>query len=305
MSNFFNEVSEYDYYFKIVLEGTANTGKTRLIGQYSSGTFPEPDDYKATIGVEFSVRIVTFRDKKIKLQIWDSSGNVKYKSLDSPYFRGAKACIFTFDLNSEGSFESVKQRMEQTAKERYLSGVYIVLAGNKSDLPHAVTQEAIDRFLEEWKYKNPDFPIQRYIETSAKQNHNVSELFETTAAALLANLYQEPPKISPPEKQEPNAATLKAEFVEAFNERISDDRARYCGMYRFFVNSGIERRLDTVSLGTIILHAQSANNRSRDVCVALGWLTPNGEMSANAPAAIRRLNEIESSDDSNNPCTSF
>jgi Ras-related protein Rab-1A len=287
-------VPRYDYLFKLLLAGTAKTGKTSLLYQYADNTFPNPDVYKATIGIDFKVRTVPINGKILKLQIWDSAGEERFKSIARAYYRGAMTCIFNFDLNSVESFQGVKELMEQTVREHCSSNVYIVLAGNKSDLPHAVNPTDIVRFRQEWNDKNPDFRIQRYFETSAKNNHNVSELFETTAAELLANLYKDSSldKQEPRDKQEPSAQYLKTQFVQAFKEQISEDRAKFCGLFRFFAKSLMEPRLDNISLNNIIFHAQTANNRSREVCVKLGWLTPNGRIADNAPAAIRRLNEI-------------
>ena len=41
---------------------------------------------------------------QIKLQIWDTAGQEKFRNIISNYFRGAHAILLTFDLNNYDSF---------------------------------------------------------------------------------------------------------------------------------------------------------------------------------------------------------
>ena len=79
-----NESSEYD---KILLMGNSGVGKSSIIQRYMKKTFEE--SYKCTIGVDFLMKTLEIKGKTVKLQLWDTAGQEKYKSMVSSYYRGA------------------------------------------------------------------------------------------------------------------------------------------------------------------------------------------------------------------------
>lgn len=66
--------------FKVVLVGQSSVGKSSILLRFSQELFhPE---YQMTLGVEYAVRTVTTqKGNRIKLQIWDTMGQEKYKYL--------------------------------------------------------------------------------------------------------------------------------------------------------------------------------------------------------------------------------
>ena len=64
---------------KIVFVGDPATGKTSLMKRIVDNEFNP--DYDATIGVDFFTKVVSYRENVFKLQLWDSAGQEKYKSL--------------------------------------------------------------------------------------------------------------------------------------------------------------------------------------------------------------------------------
>ena len=66
----------YDHLYKLVLIGDSNVGKTSIIKRFANGT--HVPDVPNTIGVDFSLKTIDIREKKIKLHIWDTSGQVIY-----------------------------------------------------------------------------------------------------------------------------------------------------------------------------------------------------------------------------------
>lgn len=68
---------ESENLYKVLIIGDINTGKTSLVKQYVHGLFP--DNYKATIGVDFALKVVHLEDEagtpqQVKLQLWDIAG---------------------------------------------------------------------------------------------------------------------------------------------------------------------------------------------------------------------------------------
>ena len=95
-----------------------------------------------TIGVEFSSKIVHIADRKssslsnrkrIKLQLWDTAGTERFRSVSRSYYRGAAGAILVYDVSSWRSFEQLQTFLNDA---RALAGpdITIILAGNKSDV---------------------------------------------------------------------------------------------------------------------------------------------------------------------------
>ena len=61
-----------DYLFKLLIIGDKQTGKSCLIRRFVQDGFSE--DYVATIGIDFMVKVVTLAGNTVKLQIWDTAG---------------------------------------------------------------------------------------------------------------------------------------------------------------------------------------------------------------------------------------
>jgi len=94
-----------------------------------------------TIGVEFSSKIVHIADRKahaaarkrIKLQLWDTAGTERFRSVSRSYYRGAAGAILVYDVSSWRSFEQLQTFLNDA---RALAGpdITIILAGNKNDV---------------------------------------------------------------------------------------------------------------------------------------------------------------------------
>jgi Ras-related protein Rab-1A len=169
---------KYDYIFKLILIGSSGVGKTSILQRYIQKIFN--DDYTCTIGVDFFMKSMKIDDKLIKLQLWDTAGTEKFKSITTGYYRGANAAFIVFDLTSRKSFESVSEWIENYYK--YSNPDYerhVILIGNKSDLKNEriITEDEIDDFVKLNKIK--------YFETSAKNGENIDECFLFIAEKLM------------------------------------------------------------------------------------------------------------------------
>ena len=69
----------------------------------------------------------------MKLQMWDTAGQEKFKTIVSAYYKGAQGIIFVFDLCDRKSFQDVQGWMAEA--EKFSNGKAIkILVGNKCDL---------------------------------------------------------------------------------------------------------------------------------------------------------------------------
>ncbi|KAI5285407.1 hypothetical protein KEM54_000596 [Ascosphaera aggregata] len=90
-----------------------------------------------TIGVEFSSKIVKIgtgpRRKRIKLQLWDTAGTERFRSVSRSYYRGATGAILVYDVSSQVSFNSLPTFL-MDARALASPSLTVLLAGNKTDL---------------------------------------------------------------------------------------------------------------------------------------------------------------------------
>lgn len=90
-----------------------------------------------TIGVEFSSKIVKIGTgpgkKRIKLQLWDTAGTERFRSVSRSYYRGAAGAILVYDVASYTSFAALPTFL-MDARALASPHLTVILAGNKADL---------------------------------------------------------------------------------------------------------------------------------------------------------------------------
>jgi len=179
--------SEYDYLFKLLLIGDSGVGKSCLLLRFSDDTYTE--SYISTIGVDFKIRTLEQDAKTIKLQIWDTAGQERFRTITSSYYRGAHGIIVVFDVTDKESFNNVKHWFQEI--EKYAAdGVNKLLVGNKCDLASkkVVSYDEAKEFA--------DSQGIQFMETSAKNAHNVEQAFKTMAGEIKQRVAQQAPKPS-------------------------------------------------------------------------------------------------------------
>ena len=90
-----------------------------------------------TIGVEFSSKIIKVgtgaRRKRIKLQLWDTAGTERFRSVSRSYYRGAAGAILVYDVTAHRTFESLQPFLND-ARALASPNLTTLLVGNKLDL---------------------------------------------------------------------------------------------------------------------------------------------------------------------------
>ena len=90
---------------KVVLLGDGGVGKSALMTRYVKNNFEQKSFH--TIGVEFLNKDISSFGNSYTLQIWDTAGQERFKSLRTPFYRGADCCILTFAVNDKQSFANI------------------------------------------------------------------------------------------------------------------------------------------------------------------------------------------------------
>eukprot|EP01002_Notosolenus_urceolatus_P011663 NODE_4033_length_848_cov_46.964956_g3342_i0.p1 GENE.NODE_4033_length_848_cov_46.964956_g3342_i0~~NODE_4033_length_848_cov_46.964956_g3342_i0.p1 ORF type:complete len:208 (-),score=52.29 NODE_4033_length_848_cov_46.964956_g3342_i0:99-722(-) len=169
--------TEYDHLFKILLIGDSGVGKSCLLLRFADDTYTE--SYISTIGVDFKIKTIHLDGKTIKLQIWDTAGQDRFRTITSSYYRGAHGIIVCYDVTEMESFNNVKTWLKEI--EKYASeDVRKLLVGNKCDL---VVRKVVDYQVAKDFADELGVP---FLETSAKNSTNVEQAFTKMAAEIKA-----------------------------------------------------------------------------------------------------------------------
>ena len=102
----FTQLNKYsDQIFKILLLGDAGVGKSSIILRYTKNEYNAK--MVSSIGVDFKAKDIIVNDKKVKLQLWDTAGHERFRTITTSYYRGAHGIATVFDLSDRESFEHI------------------------------------------------------------------------------------------------------------------------------------------------------------------------------------------------------
>ena len=87
-----------------------------------------------TIGVDCKSRTLQYEDKRVRLQLWDTAGQDRYRSITTSYYRGTHCCILVFDITNSLSFFNLFKWIDQYNYFNDFPIKNIVIVGNKHDL---------------------------------------------------------------------------------------------------------------------------------------------------------------------------
>ena len=104
----------FDYLFKIVFVGDMGIGKTCVVQRFKNGTYIEKQG--TTIGVDFTMKTLIVDGKRVKLQIWDTGGQERFRTITQSYYRSANGIILCYDITCRQSFESLIRWMDDVSK---------------------------------------------------------------------------------------------------------------------------------------------------------------------------------------------
>lgn len=169
-----NNNKNYDSIMKILLIGDSGVGKSCLLVRFVEDKFSP--SFITTIGIDFKIKTVDINGKKVKLQLWDTAGQERFRTITTAYYRGAMGIILVYDVTDERTFANVKQWFK-TVNDHANDDAQLLLVGNKSDMDTRVVSydqgEALAQEL--------GLP---FIESSAKDDSNVNEIFFTLAKLI-------------------------------------------------------------------------------------------------------------------------
>ena len=153
---------------KIIFVGDAGVGKTTIISRIIDNPFNEV--YQPSIGVDFMSRTIKYRGQNIKLQIWDTAGQEKYKGLIPSYVRNSTIVFLVYDISVKSSFDNIPKWISFI---RSIENTSLVLCGNKIDKENReVTKEEGEALAQREGIA--------FYETSAKSGDGIKNMFYNT-----------------------------------------------------------------------------------------------------------------------------
>ena len=170
------KINNFSVFFKILLIGDLGVGKSCVILRYVEGDFP--GNIMSSIGVDFKTKQIELDEHSIKMQIWDTAGHEKFRTITTSYYKSAQAIIILYDITQKSSFEHIRNWITEIDKFGK-QGVLKVIVGNKLDLENnrKISKEDAENLALKYGVK--------LWEVSAKDNTNIEEMFVDTIKTLL------------------------------------------------------------------------------------------------------------------------
>ena len=160
--------------FRIVIYGDSDVGKTCLLNRYVKGYFEEYP--LLTIGVDFGTKIIQVDGLKIKMQIWDTAGRQRFRSISLAYVHKADAILILCDASSKKDFiESVNYWIDAVEEKIINDDIEIVIVGNKCDKEGKIPKEEAEAIAFEHGL--------HYFEISILENKGINDVFNYIATA--------------------------------------------------------------------------------------------------------------------------
>ncbi|CAJ0583487.1 unnamed protein product, partial [Mesorhabditis spiculigera] len=166
----------YNHLFKIVVVGDHNCGKSCILLRFAENTFRV--DHISTLGVDFKLKTIKLGRDRIRLELWDTAGMERYRTIYNSYYHSAHGVMCVYDLTNEKSFENLENYWIKEIQRHAPQNAVLMLVGNKADLEEErkVDFERAERLASK-------LGVSLY-EVSAKTGINCEEAFVTLAGAM-------------------------------------------------------------------------------------------------------------------------
>ena len=163
---------------RIVIIGNASVGKTALLNQLIDHSFHEFE--QSTIGANYQLYAASIDGTRVEVQIWDTAGQEKFKSLGPIYYRNSLGAAVVFDVTNRKTFDDLSEWITAFT-EVAGTDTSIVIVANKID---AVEKQQIEfDEIRDWA-ESKGYLL---FLTSAKTGEGVEQLFYALAKDILLN----------------------------------------------------------------------------------------------------------------------
>ena len=163
---------------KVTMVGNVGVGKTCIVKRLVKNEYDESG--KSTVGANYSKYEIYLDNKKIILDIWDTAGQEKFRSMGRHFYKNSNIVVIVYDITKKESFDDIKTFWYDNIKENAEKYKVIGIVGNKYDLFDKEGVEIIDdNVVKEFvdKIKSDEDSKIVSINVSALNGYNIKMLF--------------------------------------------------------------------------------------------------------------------------------
>ena len=165
---------------KVTLIGESSVGKTSIINRYAKGNFSQ--ELESTLGANYSQKKIVRHGKKIRLDLWDTAGQEKYRAIGRHFYKESYIVCLVYDISNQDSFDKLKSVWLPDLQQFGEKLRIVAVVGNKIDkyLEEEVKDEDAKAFAEEIQALNK--------RTSAMEGTNIEDLFTSLVDKYLTDI---------------------------------------------------------------------------------------------------------------------
>ena len=182
-----------DYLLKFMILGLTTTGKTDLINRINlyndfSEYINSQKEIRPTIGVDFKILRIKYKNIKIKIQFWDTSGSNRFEHIASSFMRGCSAFFLCYDAYNKDSFIYIKNKYFEVKNDwnRWNNAVYALIR-NKYDLKTDKDNKDIVSDEEALEFADNNNIIFGHVSSFEKYENGIIQLFELILDKVIYN----------------------------------------------------------------------------------------------------------------------
>ena len=157
-----------DKLYKVMLIGDSGVGKTSIIFRFAENAFSTT--FISTIGIDFKMKTLEVKGRRVKLQIWDTAGQERFHTITTSFYRGARGIILVYDITNTKSFDNITNWLRNIEKHAH-EDVEKMILGNKADVEE---KRMVKKGRGEEMAEEHGVP---FFETSAKTDMNIEAAF--------------------------------------------------------------------------------------------------------------------------------
>lgn len=205
--------------FKVVMLGDTNTGKTSLVLRFAEGYYRQ-EARSSTVGAFFITKRLQVQGITCKIQIWDTAGQEQFKCMAPMYYRNAAAAIVCYDVTSPSSYQTMRFWLDELHRNIPAGSIVICIAATKTDLTPKVDLAQAEQMANAMGAM--------FVDTSAKTNTNVVELYRKVAERVLQFKQNMPIPVTPGARIDESGNVLKTSQprVEMMAPKRRDKRTK-------------------------------------------------------------------------------
>lgn len=163
---------------KVVMLGDSAVGKSSIAVRYLRNEFSGL--HVVTIGAQFQQPLIKLKNGNVlKVNLWDTTGEEKFRSMVQMYYREAKGAILVYDIGNKDSFTKIEYWLQVLLENVRKEDIILFLVGNKKDLEPS--EKKVDtEVAQKFATANGMF----FAEASAKTGDGINDVFKTLAEEL-------------------------------------------------------------------------------------------------------------------------